>query len=334
MDTMSVSLHDIAKAANVSPSTVSRALNDHPRIGTQTKAHIKSLAKEMGYIPSAVAQSLITNKTWTIGMVITTVADPVVADFVDGVDEVAQTAGYSLFLSNSRNDPQREVAVVETFQSRRVDAIIVVASRIGSTYSSKLDQLKVPIVLIENQKHGDFYHSIFIENTIGAKAAVDHLIELGHRRIGFIGAVVRPKSNDERLLGYKMALQQANIPVEPELISLPDSNDDFERGQKGLAEMLAAQATAVFCYNDRIAIGLIKGCEQQGILIPQHLSVVGFDDIQIASYLRPALTTVRQPRVQMGRLAMQMILGLLDGQAVQNQTLSCELVVRQTTARK
>ncbi len=331
---MSVSIYDIAKVANVSPSTVSRALQDHPRIGAETKTRIRTLAKEMGYIPSAVAQSLISNRTWTIGVVITTVADPVVADIVDGVEQVAQEAGYSVFLSNSRNDPRREVAVVETFQRRRVDAVIDVASRMGRTYSAKLNQLDVPIVLIEHQEHNDYHHTISTDNQGGAKVAVEHLLALGHRRIGFVGAIDRPKSNDERLLGYKMTLEQANIPVIPELIALPDSNDDYERGQMGLADMLAAQATAVFCYNDRTAIGLMKGCEQQGLLIPQHLSIVGFDDIQIASYLRPALTTIRQPRVQMGRLAMQMTLGLIDGQEIQNQILPCELVTRQTTARR
>jgi LacI family transcriptional regulator/LacI family repressor for deo operon, udp, cdd, tsx, nupC, and nupG len=329
---MSVSIYDIAKAANVSPSTVSRALQGHPRIGTETKTRIQTLAKKMGYIPSAVAQSLITNKTWTIGMVVTTVADPVVADILDGVEEVAQEAGYSVFLSNSRNDPRREVAVVETFQRRRVDAVIDVASRMGSTYSAKLNQLEVPIVLVEHQEYNNYHHSVSTDNKGGAKAAIDHLLGLGHRRIGFVGAIDRPKSNDERLLGYKMALEQANIPAIPELISLPDSDHDYERGRLGLADMLAAQATAVFCYNDRTAIGLLKGWVQRGITIPQQLSIVGFDDIGTTSYLRPALTTIRQPRVKMGQIAMQMTLDLLDGQTPENATLPVELIIRQTTA--
>ncbi|MDX1524519.1 MAG: LacI family DNA-binding transcriptional regulator, partial [Anaerolineae bacterium] len=237
---MSVSIYDIAKEANVSPSTVSRALQNHPRIGAETRTRIQTLAKTMGYVPSAVARSLITNKTWTIGMVVTTVADPVVADILDGVEAVAQDAGYSVFLSNSRNDPQREVTVVETFQRRRVDAVIDVASRMGSTYSSKLNQLEVPIVLVEHQEHNDYYHTVSTDNNGGARAAVDHLLALGHRRVGFVGANDRPKSNAERLLGYKLALQQAGISMIPELISHPESNDDFERGQMGLAELLAA----------------------------------------------------------------------------------------------
>jgi LacI family transcriptional regulator len=330
---MSVSIYDIAKEANVSPSTVSRALQDHPRIGAETKVRIQTLAKNMGYVPSAVAKSLTTNKTWTIGMVITTVADPVVADIMYGVEEVAQGAGYSVFLSNSRNDPWREVAVVETFQRRRVDAVIDVASRMGSTYSSKLNQLQVPIVLVENQERNDYHYTVSTDSKGGGKAATDHLIGLGHRRIGFVGAIDRPKSNDERLTGYKTALKQANIPLIPELITLPESDDDFERGQLGLAEILAAEPTAIFCYNDRTAIGLMKGCEHRDIAIPQQLSIVGFDDIRTASYLRPALTTIRQPRVQMGQIAMRMTLDLLGGQTPENRILPVKLIVRQTTAR-
>lgn len=329
---MPVSIYDIAKEANVSPSTVSRALQDHPYIGEKTKARIQNLAREMGYIPSAVAQSLVTNKTWTIGVVITTVADPAVTEVVDGIEQVAQDANYAVFLSNSRNDPQREVAVVDTFRRRRVDAIIVVASRAGSTYGSLQNQYSVPILLVEPQEYGGYYHSILTDNKGGAIQAVEHLIALGHRQIGYIGATDRPKSNNERFLGYKMALTQAKIPVILELISLPDCANDIERGQMGLDDVLAAKATAVFCYNDRTAIGVMNACHQRGIEVPHDLSVVGYDDIEAAAYFKPALTTIRQERFQLGQLAMQMTLNLINEEAVQDKILPCNLVVRQSTA--
>lgn len=330
---MTVSIYDIAKEANVSPSTVSRALQDHPRIGVKTKKRINFIAKEMGYIPSAVAASLRTNKTWTIGVVITSVSDPVVAEIIDGMEKVAQEAGYSVFLSNSRNDPQREMAVVETFHRRRVDAIIIVSSQVGNTYGSIENQYSVPIVLAEPQEYGDYHqHSVSTDNTGGAILAVEHLIALGHRRIGYVGAIDRPVSNTERLAGYKTALMQANIPVLPELVSLPGTENDFKRGRLGLADMLAAQVTAVFCYNDRTALGLLKECQEQNILVPHQLSVVGFDDIETVTYFCPALTTIRQPRFQMGQLTMQMTLNLINEHTVQDEVLPCELVIRQSTA--
>ncbi|MCA9916444.1 MAG: LacI family DNA-binding transcriptional regulator [Anaerolineales bacterium] len=324
-------IYDIAKEAGVSPSTVSRALQDHPRIGVKTRARIQALAKSMGYVPSAVAKSLTTNKTWTIGIIITTVADPVLADIVDGIEAVAQEAGYSIFLSYSHNNPERELKVIEIFQRRRVDAIINIASLLGRTHKAALEELTIPIVLVENQGYRDYYHQISTDSFGGAKMAVEHLIGLDHQRIGFVGANDRPFSSNERLAGYKKALEQANIPLMPELITIPEANNDYERGQIGLANILAAQPTAVFCYNDRTAIGVMKECERQNIAIPQQLSIVGFDDIMAVSFLRPSLTTIRQPRVQMGKFAMQMILDLLDGQMPSPCILPVELVVRQTT---
>ena len=328
---MPVTIYDIAKEANVSASTVSRALRDHPGIGEKTKERIQKLAKKMGYIPSAVAKSLVTNKTWTIGVVMTTSADPVVAEVINGIEQVAQDANYAVFLSNSRNDPQRELAVVDTFRRRRVDAIIVIASRVGSAYASIQNQNSVPILLLEPQEHGDYQYSLSMDNKIGAIMAVEHLIALGHRQIGYIGAIDRPRSNDDRLLGYKAALTQANIPLAHDLVSQPQSSDDIERGQMGLVDVLATSATAVFCYNDRTAIGLMRACEQHGIEIPFQLSVVGFDDIEVASYVKPTLTTVRQNLFYMGQSVMQMTLNLIDGQELQEIKIPYSLVVREST---
>ncbi len=335
---MPVSIYDIAMKAGVAPSTVSRALQDHPRIGAKTKVRIQALADEMGYVPSAVAKSLVDNKTWTIGVVITTVADPVLANMVNGVEEVAHKAGYSVFLSNSRNDSKRETSVIEGFHRRRVDAVIVVASRLGGSYVSELDQLNVPVVLIESQKYKDqksigHYHAIDVDNKGGARDAVNHLIELGHRRIGYVGAVDRPRSNNNRMEGYTSALEAAGIPVQQELISIPDADNDYERGELGLEALKSSEVTAVFCYNDRTAIGVMKGCEKHNIEIPEQLSIVGFDDISIAPYLRPSLTTVHQPLFRMGKMAMEMTLKLIHGEEIPNKTFSCELVIRETTAK-
>jgi LacI family transcriptional regulator/LacI family repressor for deo operon, udp, cdd, tsx, nupC, and nupG len=248
------------------------------------------------------------------------------------VERVAQKAGYSIFLSTSHNNPEQEVAVVETFQRRRVDAIIVTSSRVGSLYSSQLDQIQVPIVLINNQEEGEYLHSVAVDDLQGARLAVEHLLALGHRRIGYIGAGDRPKSNSRRSAGYRTALAQAGLPFEPKLVFNSASDGDFERGQSGLASLLASGATAIFCYNDMTALGLLLACHEQRRAIPRELSLVGFDDIEPALYTTPALTTVRQPRLKLGQLAMKMALALLDDQPVQDQLLPCELVVRQSTA--
>ncbi len=330
---MPVTIKDIAKVAGVSHTTVSRALKGHAAISTQTTARIQILADEMGYTPSAVAQSLLSQRTHTIGMVITTTADPFPVNIVGGVEEVAQAAGYSVFLSSSHNNPEQEMAVVETFHRRRVDAIIVTSSRLGSVYSSELDRIEVPIVLINNQEEGEYLHSVTVDDVQSAQTAVEHLLGLGHRRIGYVGAANRPKSNRRRVMGYEAALIAAGVPLDPSLVIAPVDETDVDQGRKGLDCLLQAGATAAFCYNDRTAIGVLIECRQRNISVPEQLSIVGFDDIEIASYVTPPLTTIHQPRYQLGKLAMQMVLDLLDGKSVQDKVLNCNVVVRQSTAR-
>ncbi len=330
---MPVTIKDIAKVAGVSHTTVSRALKGNPVISLETTERIQQLAREMGYVPSAVAQSLLSRRTQTIGMVITTIADPFIVQVVKGVEQVAQDAGYSVFLSSSYNNPEREVAVVETFQRRRVDAIIVTSSRVGSLYSSQLDQIKVPIVLINNQEEGEYLRSVTVDNKQGAQLAVEHLLALGHRRIGYIGATDRPKSNDQRLAGYYLALEWAGITPEPTFILSPEVSGDFARGQAALEPFVTAGVTAVFCYNDLTAIGLLAACHQHNLPVPRKLSIIGFDDIEPTLFVLPPLTTIRQPRLELGRLAMKMVLDLLNGQEAIDQILPGELIVRQSTAR-
>ena len=330
---MPVTIKDIARAAGVSHTTVSRALRGSPAISDETTARIRQLAQEMGYTPSAVAQSLLSRHTQTIGVVITTIADPFTVRIVGGVEEVARAAGYSVFLSTSHNNPEQELEVVETFQRRRVDAIIVISSRVGSVYSSRLDQIQVPIILVNNNEEGDYLYSVAVDDISAAQMAVEHLITLGHRRIGYIDANNRPKSNRRRLNGYQTALRQANIPTDPAFVISQPARRDIDRGQAALEQLQAVKATAALCYNDRTAIGLLMACRQHNIAVPEEFSVVGFDDIEPALYVTPPLTTIRQPQTQLGQLAMNMALDLLNEQEVQDQILNCELIVRESTAQ-
>ena len=271
-----VTIKDIAKAAGVSHTTVSRALKGNPAISPETRERIQGLARQMGYTPSAVAQSLLSQQTHTVGMVVTTIADPFVVQVVEGVESVAQQAGYSVFLCTSHDDPEREMAVVETLHHRRVDVIIVTSSRVGSLYGERLDQIRVPIVLINNQGKGQYLYSVAVDDVQGAQLAVEHLIALGHRRIGYVGTDRRPRSSQRRLTGYQKALDQAGIMPDSALIPPPVSKNDIRQGEEALERLLSTDASAVFCYNDLIAIGLLVACRRRGISVPQELSVVGF----------------------------------------------------------
>jgi DNA-binding LacI/PurR family transcriptional regulator len=331
---MSVSIYDIAKKAKVSPSTVSRALQDHPRIAEKTKQRIQKIARELEYVPSTVARSLIANRTWTIGMVLASISDPFMGRVVEGVEQIAIEAGFNVFLSTSQNNRERELAVIDVFQQRRVDGIIVLASHLLDEHSVYANYSNVPIVVINEQDPGKPIHFVSVDDVQGTRLAVEHLIGLGHRRIGYIGVANRPRSNQHRLRGYREALTAHAIAFDPALIFTGGEVEDHaRRGEAALEVLLAAGATAVFCYNDTTAIGLLSACYARGLVVPERFSVIGFDDIDGAAYTIPPLTTIRQPRFELGRLAMRMMLDILDGQQAENKMLRGELIERSTTAQ-
>ena len=327
------SIKDIARAAKVSHPTVSRALRHSPLVKLETAERIRRIASTMGYRPSAIARSLVTRKTNTIGVVVTTISDPFIGEVVSGIEETANNHGYSVILANSNADPEREVKVVHSFHERRVDGILITSSRVGALYLPLLRELKVPIVLINNQHPGEFVHSVMIDNVTASRDATRHLTRLGHKRIAYIRDQFGFQSDAERLAGYRRALEEAGLPLFPELIAAGDSR--AEGGTRAMRQLLTLSIppTALFCYNDMSALGALSCIRANGLKVPQDISVVGFDDLMIASYTDPPLTTIRQPKRQMGGAAMEMLLKLFSG--VQSEThmkMPGELIVRESTA--
>src|SRR6266567_4320314 len=203
-----VSIEDIARVAGVSHSTVSRALRDSSLISFEVRERIQKLAREMGYIPNAIAQSLQTRQTSTIGLVVTSIADPFWGDVMKGVEEVARASGFSVLLSASHNDPDQELAIIGTFHRRRVDGILIAGSRLPSDHKKRLHFIQVPTVLINSQadSQDELLHWASIDDRKGAQLAVEHLLQLGHRSIGYLGFGNRPRSNRQRLEGYRSTL--------------------------------------------------------------------------------------------------------------------------------
>lgn len=339
MHKRTVSIQDIAESAGVSHTTVSRALRDSPLIRKEVREQIQQLARSMGYIPNAVAQSLRGQRTGTIGLVVTTIADPFVGRVVRGIEEVAQQYNLSLFLSVSNNDPDREVAVIETFHRRRVDGIIVAAAQLTAQHEKQLAGINVPTVLINQQAEArlEHLHSVSVDDYSGAREAVNYLIRLGHRQIAYLGAGNRPRSNRVRMEGCRDALASAGLDLPPERVRVAPvehryHTDDVQDVQALLPELIRAGASAVFCYNDLIAVGALLACRALGISVPGQLSLVGFDDIELAQFVTPSLTTVHQPKLRLGQLAMEMLLVLMSGGGVQDIVLPTELSLRGSTA--
>ena len=326
---VSTSIKDIARAAGVSPSTVSRALRDRPGISAKTCARIRHLAEEMDYTPSLLARSLVTRDTATIGLVITYPSDPFLAHLVTGVEEAARHNGYSVFLCSSYRDADREQEVIRSFHERRASGIIVTGSQIDDGYRRLRERFPLPIVLT---KCRTYPYSVSTDNRSGAEQAVDHLAGLGHRRIAYVSNRHSFRTNDDRLTGYQAALARHRIPLNPELII--DGDGTLEGGALVGQELLASSnpATAIFCFNDMVAIGVLHALERAGLQVPRDCSVVGFDDLELAAYTCPPLTTVRQPGRRIGERAMHMLLELIHGRDdVPAEVLPAELVIRETT---
>lgn len=326
---MAVSIKDIAKSAGVSPSTVSRALSDHPRISQETKTRICRLAKDMGYTPSLLARSLVTQDTATIGVVITSVSDPFLAHLVTSIEKVAQEQGYSVFMSSSYLDRDRELEAVSAFHGRRTSGIIVIGSQVDTGYLQLRDRFPLPVVLTNCRT---WPHSVSTDNPTGARRATEHLVQLGHRRIAYIANQRSPRSNLDRLKNYQQVLAASGIPVDNDLII---EGDGTLRGGSAAAQILLSRTqppTAVFCFNDMTAIGVLSGLHQARVRVPEEMSVVGFDDVESAAHCYPPLTTVRQPTDLMGQRLIHMLLALIQGQEdVGPEVLPAKLVIRDST---
>ncbi len=326
-----VSIKDIAKAADISYSTVSRALNDSPRVRPETRERIQRIAREMGYLPSGVARSLVTRRTNIVGVVVSTITDLFFAEVIHAIEEIALSHKYSVILANSGGEPERELAAIRALLERRVDGIIVISGCSDKEAMSAERGIEVPIVIINNVHQEHTGYSVEVDNIGGGRLATQHLLELGHRRIAHIAGPTTEWDGVERLRGYEQALQAHQLPLDPSLIVR--GNGRPEGGMRAMDQLLAlpSRPTAVFCYNDVTALGAIRAAHAAGLRIPHDLSVVGFDDIDLSPFFEPPLTTITQPKRTMGEKAVQMILDLLAEKIIEDCVLPSQLVVRDST---
>ena len=335
-----VSIKDIARVAGVSYSTVSRALNNNPLISQEVRSRVQTLAQSMGYSPNALAQGLLSRRTHSIGVIITTVSDRFFVDVLKGVEEVAKAAGIGVFLAISNNDPDQEIKIIENFNRRRVDGVIVAASRLDSDYANRLEEIHIPIVVVNNQAEGDYQnlYSICVDDYAGGRLAMRHLFELGHRKIGYLGMVNRPASNHRRFIAYLDSLKEQGItPQESwtyidQNMTAGDLEGDILAGQSAAPALVEAGLTALFCYCDTVAIGVMMACRRMNINIPGEISVVGFDDSDLCEIVSPPLTTILQPKYQMGQMAMHMLIACITKEEVEEHIVQPTLVIRESTA--
>lgn len=312
---------------------MSRALNDKPDISPATKARILAIAEEIGYVPSSVARSLVTQRTHTIGLAVRTISDMWVAEVVPAIESGLHEAGYSVFLSSHYVNAEREREVVETFRNRQVDGIIVISSVRRDEYATVQAEWGIPIVLVSPLMDTTHPHMVRSRDRQGARKATEHLLSLGHRRIGYIGVPHWVTRGQDRFQGYRHTLKYHGIAFDDTLVVLGDAHQ--EGGQEGIRTLLSLPQppTAVLCFNDLTAIGVLRGAKLAGLCVPRDLSVMGYDDVPMAQYVDPPLSTMRQDTGGLGQHTLTMLLDLIGGQEHSAPVmLETQLIARDSTA--
>jgi DNA-binding LacI/PurR family transcriptional regulator len=336
---MPATIKDIAKKAKVSHTTVSRALHNSPLISDATTRRIKKIAVDLQYQPSFAARSLKTNRSQALGVIVSHIDDPFFSEILQGIDDVAQASAYSMFIAASQQDPVRENIIVQTMREHRVDGVILCSPRFSPEQSSQLHSYGIPIVAINNQAEEDYHYSIYHDDVDGGRLICEHMLGLGHRKIAYLGDASSGRTTKERLAGILQAMQQADVPVQTAYIhQVAGSSAEQGYAAADYYLNLTSRPTAVICYNDMMAVGLLKGLRQAGVRVPEDISVSGFDNILVSGYAQPPLTTIDQPKRFLGAQAVRMMLELLpsgDGSARGKEKiirLKGKLLIRQSTA--
>ncbi|RIK29132.1 MAG: LacI family transcriptional regulator [Anaerolineae bacterium] len=336
---MTVTIKDIAKEAGVSHTTVSRALRGSSLISDETTRRIQETALTLGYLPSAAARSLKTNRSQALGIIVSSIDDPYFSEILQGIEEIAQANHYSLFIAASQRDAERESVIVQAMRQHRVDGIIICSTPFSAERSQQFSKYDIPIVMINNQAAEEYRYSIYHDDMDGSRQIARHLIELGHRRIAYLGNSSSGRTTQDRLAGFHYELQASGLPLPNEYIyETPGSEPN--KGELAVDHFLqlANRPTAIVCFNDMLAIGVLKSLQQRGFRVPEDISITGFDNIVFSNYTNPPLTTFDQPKRFIGQRAAELILSLLssasDIQIPQQkiQVLRGSLLVRSSSA--
>lgn len=328
-------IKDVAREAGVSTATVSRVFNDSDIVSAGTQRQVREVATRLKYWPNAVARSLITHRTHTIGVLLPELHGEFFSSVIRGIDLASRREGLHLLVSSSHADTRELIMALRSMRGR-IDGLIVMAPDVDAPAAILESAGDIPIVLLDPRADVNGYDTIAIANFEGARAVVGHLIGLGHRRIATISGPQRNVDARERLGGYRAALREGGLELLP---ALEIAGDFRERsGYRAIAELLRLEPrpTAVFVGNDYMAVGVLRALNEAGVRVPQDLAVVGFDDIEIARYLHPPLTTVRVKTFHLGERAVRLLLRSTEALQAGNpsrhrhERLTTTLVVRQS----
>ncbi len=332
-----VSIYEVARIAGVSVATVSRVLNGKGPVREDTSRRVLSAIESLGYVPHSAARSLSTRRTMNIGVLLPDVHGEFFSEIVRGIDLSARAAGYHVLVSGSHSDLEETAAVLQALHGR-TDGLILMTPGMGAEWLDRHLPRRLPAVLLNHSRPGGAHDSIEIDNRRGAQLAVEHLLALGHRRIAMLCGPLDNHDAAERLASYREALAAKGLSPDPTLELPGDFGEESGFAAGRALARLTPRPTAIFAANDAMAIGCLAALREQGLAIPGDLSLVGFDDIPIARYLTPALTTVSVAIARLGGLAMERLLAVIASgdsapeQPPRHEVVTPTLALRASTA--
>jgi LacI family transcriptional regulator len=319
---MNVTIYDVAREANVSMATVSRVVNGNPNVKPATRKKVVEVIDRLGYRPNAVARGLASKKTTTVGVIIPDISNIFFAELARGIEDIATMYKYNIILSNSDQNTEKELHLLNTMLGKQVDGIVFMGGNITEEHVREFELSPVPIVLAGTIEDSKKIPSVNIDYKEAAYDAVNELIDKGHKQIAFVSGPFHDKINNEaKLPGYKQALEDAGINFNEDLVIEGDYTYDsgLEAWQK-LRE-LKEKPTAVFTGNDEMALGVVHGAQDEGVEIPAEAEVISFDNTRLALMVRPQLTSVVQPLYDIGAVAMRLLTKYMNKEKVDEHTV-------------
>lgn len=334
---MKITIKHIAQEAGVSTATVSKVLNKKDaHISAATVDRIMKIVKEYNYIPNGLASSMVTKKTKTLGLLIPDITNPFFPEIARGVEDKASEENYSVIFCNTDDDLVKEEKCLSMLIEKMVDAIIIVPSAERTKDFKCLKNISIPIVFVDRDLEIDYFTAkVLVDNYEGSYNAVTYLIEKGYKKIAFLTGPSSTKTSQQRLEGYKKALEDGQITYDETYIL--EGTFKREWGKEGIQQLIKQQIDfdAVYCGDDIIAIGAMKALKDKGYRIPEDIGIMGYDNIYISELVEPSLSTVRQPNYHMGSEAVSIALDAIDNKNTQCEVtiLKTELIIRKSTKK-
>lgn len=326
-------MKDVALKAKVSTATVSRALMNPDKVSQATRSRVEQAAREVGYLPQTMGRNAKRNESRTILVIVPDICDPFFHEVIRGVEVTAAEQGYLVLIGDCAHQNQQEKTFINLIVTKQIDGMVLLSSRLPFNASVE-EQRNLPPMVMSNEFAPELeLPTVHIDNLTASFNAINYLLSLGHRRIGCIAGPEDMPFCHYRLQGYVQALRRNAITVNPHYIARGDFT--YEAGSNALKQLLdqPEPPTAIFCHSDVMAVGAISSAKRMGLKVPDDVSIMGFDNIALAEHCDPPLTTIAQPRYEIGREAMLLLLEQIHGHDVSNgsRLMDCELIVREST---